>query len=136
MGLYGVAFSAGLTIAALLGALGAASSRWVAFWCTAGLAAAALVATWPVRQHGPMPFLTTFAVDEWGLRAAQAAALLAVGRVISILAKVLSGASSDRRGPIASARTTGRVVGATGVAWVLLPAGWPAYACAACSPAR
>ena len=60
-----------------------------------------------VCQYGAIPFLTTFAVAEWHLRAGQAAALLAVGRVLSILAKVLSGASSDRRGPIASARTTG-----------------------------
>jgi predicted MFS family arabinose efflux permease len=162
MGIYGVAFSGGLTIAALLGALGAASGWRVAFWCAAGLAAAAFVATWGVRlgppsgapislrfparavtglptvigavgavcQYGAIPFLTTFAVDEWGLRAGQAAALLAAGRVLSIVAKVLSGANSDRRGPIASARTTGFVVGATGVAWVLLPAGWAAYACA------
>ena len=84
-----------------------------------------------VCQYGAIPFLTTFAVAEWHLRAGQAAALLAVGRVISILAKVLSGAGSDRRGPIASARTTALVVGATGIAWVLLPAGWPAYVCAA-----
>jgi predicted MFS family arabinose efflux permease len=163
MGIYGVAFSAGLTIAALLGALGAVSSWRIAFWCAAGLAAAAFVATFALRlgppsgapislrfpakavlglptvigavgaicQYGAIPFLTTFAVVEWGLRAGQAAALLAVGRVLSILAKVLSGASSDRRGPIASARTTCLVVGATGIAWVLLPAGWPAYACAA-----
>jgi MFS transporter, YNFM family, putative membrane transport protein len=163
MGMYGVAFSVGLTIAALLGALGAASSWRIAFWCAAGLAAAAFVATFALRlgppsgapvslrfpakavlglptvigavgaicQYGAIPFLTTFAVDEWGLRAGQAAALLAVGRVISILAKMLSGASSDRRGPIASASTTCVVVGSTGVAWVLLPAGWPAYACAA-----
>ena len=164
MGIYGVAFSAGLTIAAVLGALGAANGWRVAFWCAAGLAAAAFVATlagssrpadrarpcrcaFPPRrwlglptvigavgavcQYGAIPFLTTFAVAEWGLRAGQAAALLAVGRVLSILAKVLSGASSDRRGPIASAQTTGLVVGATGIAWVLLPGGWPAYACAA-----
>jgi DHA1 family chloramphenicol resistance protein-like MFS transporter len=162
MGMYGVAFSAGLTIAALLGALGATSGWRVAFWCAAGLAAAAFAATWGVRlgppsgapislrfparavaglptmigavgaicQYGAIPFLTTFAVDEWGLRAAQAAALLAAGRVLSILAKVMSGSNADRRGPIASARATGLVVGATGVAWVLLPAGWPAYACA------
>jgi YNFM family putative membrane transporter len=163
MGIYGVAFSAGLTIAALLGALGAANGWRVAFWCSAGLAAAAFVATWPVRlgppsgspvsirfpakavvglptvigavgavcQYGAIPFLTTFAVVEWGLGAGQAAVLLAVGRVLSIFAKVLSGAGSDRRGPIASARTTGLVVGLTGIAWVTLPAGWPAYACAA-----
>jgi MFS transporter, YNFM family, putative membrane transport protein len=164
MGIYGVAFSAGLTIAALLGAVGAVASSWrIAFWCAAGLAAAAFAATFALRlgppsgtpvslrfpakavlglptvigavgaicQYGAIPFLTTFAVDEWGLRAGQAAALLAVGRVLSILAKVLSGASSDRRGPIASASTTCLIVGATGIAWVLLPAGWPAYASAA-----
>jgi len=163
MGLCGVAFSAGLTFAAVLGAIGAASTWRLAFWCAGGLAAAAFVATWAVRlgpptgapvslrfpakavvglptvigavgavcQYGAIPFLTTFAVSEWGLRAGQAAALLAVGRVLSILAKVLSGASSDRRGPIASAQTTALVVGLTGIAWVTLPAGWPAYACAA-----
>lgn len=163
MGMYGVAFSAGLTVAAVLGALGAVSSWRVAFWCAAGLAAGALVATWAVRlgpptgspvsfrfpaaallglptfigaigavcQYGAIPFLTTYAVDEWGLRAGQAAALLAVGRVLSILAKVVSGMSSDRVGPIVSARRTGMLLTATGLAWVLLPAGWPTYACAA-----
>ena len=163
MGIYGVAFSLGLTIAAVLGAIGAVSSWRVAFWSAAALAAAAFVATWALRlgppsgdpvslrfpakavfglptvigavgavcQYGAIPFLTTFAVDEWHLRAGQAAALLAVGRIISIVAKLLSGASSDRRGPVVSARTTGLVVGLTGIAWVLLPAGWPAYASAA-----
>ena len=163
MGIYGVAFSLGLTIAAVLGAIGAVSSWRIAFWSAAALAAAAFVATWALRlgppsgdpvslrfpakavfglptvigavgavcQYGAIPFLTTFAVDEWHLRAGQAAALLAVGRIISIVAKLLSGASSDRRGPVVSARTTGLVVGLTGIAWVLLPAGWPAYASAA-----
>lgn len=163
MGLYGVAFSGGLLVAALLGALGAVQGWRLAFWCAAGLAAAAFVATFMLRlapptgdpvtvrfprkavaglptfiggiaaicQYGAIPFLTTFAVDEWGLRAGQAAALLAVGRVLSIVAKLLSGAGMDRSGPIASARTTGLVIAATGVLWVMLPAGAPAYACAA-----
>ena len=167
MGLYGVAFSVGLTIAAVLGAIGAASGWRIAFWFAAGLAAAAFVATWAVRlgpptgapvslrfpakavvglptvigavgavcQYGAIPFLTTFAVVEWGLRAGQAAALLAVGRVLSIVAKVLSGASSDRRGPTASAQTTALVVGLTGIAWVTLPAGWPRTPVPPCSPA-
>jgi DHA1 family inner membrane transport protein len=162
MGIYGVAFSGGLTLAALLGTFGATHGWRVAFWCAAGLAVIAFVATWPVQlapptgapvsiripakaivglptvigaagavcQYGAIPFLTTFAVDEWELRAGQAAGLLAVGRVVSILAKVLSGAGSDRRGPIVSARATALVVGATGIAWVTLPAGWPAYVCA------
>lgn len=163
MGIYGVAFSGGLTVAALLGALGAASGWRVAFWCAAVLAAAAFVATWALRlpppdgspvsfrfpvkavlglptfigavgavcQYGAIPFLTTYAVAEWGLNAGQAAAVLAIGRVISILAKLVSGASTDRVGPIVSARRTGIVLTATGLAWVLLPAGWPTYACAA-----
>lgn len=83
-----------------------------------------------ICQYGAIAFLTTFAVREWGLGAAQAAALLAVGRVISILAKLVSGASTDRVGPLSSARRSGIVLTVTGLAWVLLPAGWPVYACA------
>jgi predicted MFS family arabinose efflux permease len=163
MGIFGVAFSAGLTVAALLGAVGAAVDWRLAFWAAAGLAAAALVATstlhlqpptgapvsfhFPIKtvmglptfigavgsvcQYGAIPFLTTFAVTEWDMRAGQAAALLAVGRVLSILGKLVSGASTDRVGPLVSARRTGAVLCATGLAWVLLPAGWVAYSCAA-----
>jgi predicted MFS family arabinose efflux permease len=163
MGIYGVAFSGGLLVAALLGAVGAASSWRAAFWCSAALAAAAFVATLfvelppgtgePVRlrvprkavvgvptfiggiagicQYGAIPFLTTFAVVEWGLRAGQAALLLAIGRVLSIGAKLISGVGMDRRGPITSARWTGLVMATTGVAWVTLPGGWPTYALAA-----
>jgi len=163
MGIYGVAFSGGLTGAALLGALGAAQGWRLAFWAAAGLGAAAFVATLGVRlppatgapvsfrfprraltglptfigavgaicQYGAIPFLTTFAVTEWELRAGQAALLLAAGRVISILAKVVGGASSDRVGPVVSARRTGALLTVTGLAWVLLPAGWFVYACAA-----
>ncbi len=163
MGLYGVAFSGGLTLAALIGTLGAAFDwRW-AFWATAALAGAAAIATiglhlpppdgtpislrFPTRavfglatfigaigavcQYGAIPFLTTFAVAEWGLTAGAAAGLLAIGRVVSILAKVASGASTDRIGPVASARRTGVFLAITGLAWVLLPAGWPVYVCAA-----
>ena len=53
MGIYGVAFSAGLTVAAVLGALGAANGWRIAFWCAAALATAAFVATWPVRLGPP-----------------------------------------------------------------------------------
>ncbi|CAN5643394.1 MFS transporter [soil metagenome] len=163
MGIYGVAFSAGLTVAAVLGAFGGTHGWRIAFWCSAGLGVAAFAATLMLRlgpptgaafsmrfprravigvptfvgavgavcQYGAIPFLTTFAVSEWGLRAGQAAAVLAVGRVISILAKLISGAGTDRVGPIVSARRTAVVLVATGIAWVLLPAGWPTYACAA-----
>ncbi|MEJ7720578.1 MAG: hypothetical protein WKF58_09075 [Ilumatobacteraceae bacterium] len=51
--------------------------------------------------------------------------------MISILAKVVGGASSDRVGPVVSARRTGALLTVTGLAWVLLPAGWFVYACAA-----
>jgi DHA1 family inner membrane transport protein len=162
MGIYGVAFSGGLTVAALLGTLGAASGwRW-AFWATSVLGAAAGVATLGLRlapadgspislrfpgravlglptfigavgsvcQYGAIPFLTTFAVAEWGLGAGAAAALLGIGRVMSIVAKLVSGASTDRLGPLVSARRTGVVLTATGLAWVLLPGGWVTYVCA------
>jgi hypothetical protein len=70
-------------------------------------------------------------VQQWNLSAADAAAMLAVGRVLSILAKVISGASSDRVGPHASARSTGLVLVVTGLGWVLLPPNIVTYALAA-----
>lgn len=164
MGIYGVAFSGGLTIAALLGTLGSTHGWRLSFWAAAGLAAASVVASGSIRmgasesssvrppwvgwralmglpttvgtvgaicQYGAIPFLTTFAVSQWGLSKAGAAGLLAVGRVISILAKVVSGASADRVGPRASARSTGVALTVTGLGWVFLPAGLPTYALAA-----
>jgi len=163
MGIYGVAFSAGLTLAAVLGAIGAGGEWRIAFWIAAGLALASVVTSlWigttaprssgprprvPVRQalglptavgsigaicqYGAIPFLTTFAVREWGMREASAALLLAIGRVVSIIAKLISGAGADRIGPLASVRSTAVVLVATGVAWVLLPAGLVTYALAA-----
>jgi MFS family permease len=84
-----------------------------------------------VCQYGTVSYLTVFAVDEWGLTVAAAATMLAVGRVLSIGAKVLSGVAADRRGPRASARRTAAVLLATGVCWVCLPAWPPTYALAA-----
>lgn len=162
MGIYGVAFSVGLMLAALLGTVGAFAGWRAAFWVSAGLGAAEAAATWflaleaergPVRfriplaaviglptfigavgavcQYGAIPFITIYAVGEWGLTPARAAMVLAVGRAISILAKVAAGASMDRVGPIVSARRTGVLLAATGLAWVLLPGGLVAYAAAA-----
>jgi NNP family nitrate/nitrite transporter-like MFS transporter len=84
-----------------------------------------------VLQYGAIPFLTTFAVDTWGITAAQAATVLIVGRLLSIVAKVIGGASADRIGAQASARRTALLLTATGLAWVLMPAGIATYAIAA-----
>ena len=162
MGLYGVAFSAGLTIAALFGSLGASAGWRVPFWITAGLAVAALAAmltlhtappdpsvprTIPWRavlglptlvgtvgatlQYGVLAFFTTFAVDQWKLSEARAALVLAIGRVISIIAKVLGGQATDRRGARASVFRTGLLLSALGAVWVLAPANLATYAVAA-----
>ncbi len=84
-----------------------------------------------VLQYGAIPFLTTFAVDTWGITAAQAATVRIVGRLVSIVAKVVGGASADRSGAQASARRTSLLLTATGLAWVLMPAGIATYALAA-----
>jgi DHA1 family inner membrane transport protein len=161
MGMFGVAFSGGLTIAAVLAAVGATHGWRTAFVVSAVLSAIAALSTLALRtppvppvaararvrdvlgmptavgtvgavcQYGTVSFLTAFAVREWGLTLGAAAAVLAVGRVLSIAAKVLSGAAADRRGPRASARRIGAVLAVTGVGWVLLPGSWPAYALAA-----
>ena len=161
MGMFGVAFSGGLTIAAVLAAVGADHGWRVSFVISAVLAAASAVGTLWLRtptlappaerarladvlglptfvgtigsvcQYGTVSFLTTFAVEEWGMAVGTAASLLAVGRVLSILAKVVSGAGADRAGPLVSARRTGAVLVATGVGWTLLPASPLTYALAA-----
>lgn len=162
MGMYGVAFSIALTVAAVLGAAGASEGWRIAFWIGGGIAVVALAVSLGIRQgrepgphpgpidwravagmptvvgavgavcqYGSIPFLTTFAVDRWGLREASAAIVLAVGRVISIMAKLVAGASADRIGPMRSARRTSALLVATGLGWVLLPGGWPTYALAA-----
>lgn len=161
MGMFGVAFSGGLTIAAVLGGLGASHGWRVSFVVSAVLSAAAALGTVRLRipavaapasrarlrdvlgmptavgtvgtvcQYGTVSFLTVFAVEEWGLAVAAAASLLAVGRVLSIVAKLLSGAAADRRGPRASARRTATVLAVTGAGWVMLPPSPAAYALAA-----
>jgi MFS family permease len=161
MGMFGVAFSGGLTIAAVLAAIGADHGWRVSFVISAGLAAGSLVSTLWLRtpplapptsrarladvlglptfvgtvgsvcQYGTVSFLTTFAVEEWGMTLAAAASLLAVGRVLSIVAKLVSGAGADRRGPLVSARRTGAVLVVSGIGWTLLPAAPATYALAA-----
>ncbi|MGD9705763.1 MAG: MFS transporter [Acidimicrobiia bacterium] len=163
MGIYGVAFSGGLTLAAVLGAVGASEEWRIAFWVSAGLSVAGAVSAGGLRvtatprsaeaprlrvahvlglptavgsvgaicQYGAIPFLTTYAVSQWGMAKASAALLLAIGRVVSIVAKLVGGASADRLGPRASVRRTAFVLVGTGLAWVLLPAGLVTYGLAA-----
>lgn len=82
-------------------------------------------------QYGAIPFLTTYAVSRWGISAAEAATVLVVGRLVSIVAKVIGGASADRIGAKASGRRTSLVLTATGLAWVLLPGNLVTYGIAA-----
>lgn len=162
MGMYGVAFSVALTVAAVLGALGADRGWRGAFWIGGAIAVVALAVSLGIRQgrepgphpgpidwravaglptavgavgavcqYGSIPFLTTFAVDRWGMREASAAIVLAAGRVVSIVAKLVAGASADRIGPMKSAQRTSALLIVTGLGWVLLPGGWATYAIAA-----
>ncbi len=161
MGMFGVAFSGGLTIAAVLAAFGAEHGWRLPFVVSAVLSTASALGTLGLRvppvapapararlgdvlgrptavgtigsicQYGTVSFLTVFAVDEWGLTVAAAASLLAVGRALSIVAKLVTGASADRRGPLASARRTAAVLTAAGVGWSLLPGSPLTYALAA-----
>lgn len=163
MGIYGVAFSLGLTMAAVLGTIGSSWGWRTPFWISVALfAASAVGCAWirlpaptsvahldrvPIRtvlslptavgtvlavcQYGAVPFLTTFAVLEWGITPSEAATVLIVGRLLSILAKLIGGASADRIGARRSARRTGIVLAATGVLWVTLPGSIAVYGIAA-----
>ncbi|MGH9212708.1 MAG: MFS transporter [Acidimicrobiales bacterium] len=161
MGIFGVAFSGGLAIAAVLAALGADHGWRLPFGLSALLSVVAAVSTLGLRtppvtevggrlqvrealttptavgcvntvsQYGTVSYLAVFAVDQWGLTAAAAASVLAVGRVLSIAAKLISGAGADRRGPRVSARRIAAVLTVAGLGWSLLPASPVAYALAA-----
>ena len=162
MGIFGVAFSLGLTVAALFGAVGASTGWRVPFWISTGLAVAALLAIATLRtprptgavslsmpwravlglptivgtvgavlQYGVLAFFATYAVDVWDLSAAQAATVLAIGRVVSILAKIVGGANTDRIGARASILRTGMLLSVTGAVWVVAPANLLTYAVAA-----
>ncbi|MEY2958439.1 MAG: hypothetical protein RLZZ01_1007 [Actinomycetota bacterium] len=153
MGVFGVFFSGGLTLAAALAAVGTSIDwRW-SFGIGAVLSAVATLVVWPIRdapksepgirlfaglgrvlgvptavgvvggisQYATVSFFPVFAVTVWGVADARAALFLAVGRVLSIPAKLVSGALADRTGPIQSARLTGLALGACGLVWALVP---------------
>lgn len=152
MGVFGVFFSAGLTLAAGLAALGTRLDWRISFGIGAALALVAAVVTWPIAdaprseggslfaglgdvlgvptavgviggisQYATVSFFPVFAVTVWGVSDARAALFLAVGRIASIPAKLLSGHLADRRGPVAAARASGVALGLLGVGWALVP---------------
>jgi MFS family permease len=153
MGMFGVFFSAGLTLAAGLAALGTRLDWRVSFIVGAALATIAAIGVWPitgaprsdvdaplfaglrdvlgvpsavgvvggVSQYATVSFFPVFAVTVWGVSDARAAALLAIGRVLSIPAKLATGSLADRHGPVRAARLTGVALGVCGIAWTTLP---------------
>lgn len=74
-----------------------------------------------ISQYATVSFLPVFAVTVWGMGEGRAALALAVGRLLSIPAKLLSGALADRAGPIPAARINGLVLAAVGAVWALSP---------------
>ncbi|MGQ0848572.1 MAG: MFS transporter [Actinomycetota bacterium] len=150
MGIFGVAFSAGLALAAYLAA--STASRWnTAFFvaaatCVAGLVVV-VVAPWPdsrqpdagklrlgairlpvvvgsvgaVSQYGTVGFLALFAVTVWGLSPASAAVLVATGRLLSVPAKLAVGSAADRFGGRTALVSVVLVLAVTGALWTSLP---------------
>ena len=153
MGVFGVFFSGGLTLAAGLAALGSHLDWRISFVAGSGLALFAAVGVWPIAdaprsdtsgslfhgirevlgvptivgvvggisQYAIVSFFPVFAVTVWGMTDARAAAFLAVGRVLSIPAKLVSGALADRSGPVQAARMSGIALAAAGAVWALVP---------------
>lgn len=74
-----------------------------------------------ISQYATVSFFPVFAVTVWELTESRAALALAVGRILSIPAKLISGALADRTGPIQAARANGLVLGAVGALWALSP---------------
>jgi predicted MFS family arabinose efflux permease len=153
MGIFGVFFSGGPTLAAGLAALGSHLDWRISFATGTALALVAAVGVWPITdapgsettgrlfdglravlgvptvvgvvggisQYAIVSFFPVFAVTVWGLSDARAAALLAAGRVLSIPAKLVSGALADRSGPVQAARMSGVALAAAGAVWALVP---------------
>lgn len=153
MGIFGVFFSGGLTLAAGLAALGTRVDWRISFAVGAGLAVVAALGVWPisgaprsdadvslfaglrqvlglptavgvvggVSQYATVSFFPVFAVTVWGVSDARAAGFLAIGRVLSIPAKLVLGSLADRHGPVQAARLTGLALALCGVAWAGLP---------------
>lgn len=154
MGVFGVFFSGGLTLAAALAALGTRLDWRVSFVVGSALALIAAVSVVPIAdaprteralgtlsglravlgaptlvggvggisQYATVAFLPVFAVTVWGVADATAAIVLAAGRVLSVPAKLITGALADRIGPHGAARLTGLALAGAGAVWALSPA--------------
>ena len=151
MGIFGVAFSAGLAAAAFLAAR-VAPAEWrdafvVASWaCAIGLLVLLIIklpdapevsrkrgglsamrlpvmvgTVGTVSQYGTVGFLALFAVTNWGFGPAQAATMLAVSRVLSAPGKIVVGSVADRVGSRVTLRTVVLLLLVTGVGWSLFP---------------
>lgn len=83
-----------------------------------------------ISQYATVSFLPVFAVDVWGTSGAAAAGVLAVGRLLSVPAKLVSGYAADRYGPVATAQGVGVVLATAGLGWALSPWVWVAVAAA------
>ena len=79
-----------------------------------------------ISQYATVSFLPIFAVDIWDSGEAAAAGILAVGRVLSVPAKLLSGHAADRHGPVKTARGVGVSLALLGLCWTLAPWVWVA----------
>ncbi|MGH8927065.1 MAG: MFS transporter, partial [Acidimicrobiia bacterium] len=152
MGIFGVAFSAGLAAAAFL-ASQVAETDWrsafmVAAWaCIGGFLVLAFVklpdspepppsrrgfapmrlpvlvgTVGTVSQYGTVGFLALFAVSSWGFSPAEAAVLLAVGRVLSAPGKIAVGTIADRFGSRAALRSVALLLLLSGLGWSWVPA--------------
>jgi predicted MFS family arabinose efflux permease len=151
MGLFGVAFSAGLAVAAFL-ASRVESADWrdafvVATWASAFGVVVLLVIRLPnsaevaggrgglgalrlpvmvgtvgtISQYGTVGFLTLFAVTSWGFAPAQAATMLAISRVLSAPGKIVVGSVADRVGSRATLRAVVLILLVSGIGWSLAP---------------
>lgn len=77
-----------------------------------------------ISQYATVSFLPIFAVGIWGLSVAKAAGLLAVARVLSIPAKLVSAMAADRYGPLKTVQAMAFILATSGLFWTLSPWVW------------
>lgn len=83
--------------------------------------AAAVGSAGALVQYGTVAFFPAFAVASWDLSPGAAALTLAVARLVSVPAKMLTGHWADRLGAVPAARRVGAVLALSGAWWTLVP---------------